>query len=438
MRDRGGGQEERHRREPENPLRHASPPMWFVCGTPTVRSAILMRQQACQGLQGRYLRYSAVRGLDRACNAYTRSCSSYLVRPFVARLWQGCAHRRPSWGQGPHRAAGRRERLRQRGREGKPMAKLTRDDVLKKAEELKNWGKWGPDDELGVLNYVTPEDIVNAARLVKKGKVFRLGLNLDENGPQRGIFGGRWNPMHQMLATGTDAVAGKHDVTPGLRYADDAINLPTQAATQWDALAHVFLGEKMWNGYPATLVDSRGAHKNGIENFASKMVGRGVLLDVARCKGVPFLADGYGITVADLDGTARAQGVTVRRADFVIVRTGQMEDRLARDDWGGYAGGDAPGLAFETLDWIHGKQIAAICSDTWGIEVRPNASGPDVFQPWHWVTIPAIGIVHGEIFYLKELAEDCAADRVYEFFLCAPPLVITRGTGSPINPQAIK
>ncbi|MGH7339017.1 MAG: cyclase family protein, partial [Candidatus Rokuibacteriota bacterium] len=188
------------------------------------------------------------------------------------------------------------------------MARLSRDDVLKKAEALKNWGRWGADDELGVLNYITPEDIVNAARLVKKGKVFRLGLALDEHGPQRGIFGGRWNPLHQMLATGTDAVAGKHDVTPGLRYADDAINLPTQAATQWDALSHVFLGEKMWNGYPATLVDSRGAHKNGIEKFANKMVGRGVLLDVARGKSVACLADGYGITVADLDATARAQG----------------------------------------------------------------------------------------------------------------------------------
>jgi hypothetical protein len=110
------------------------------------------------------------------------------------------------------------------------MARLTKADVLKKAEDLKNWGKWGPDDELGVLNYITPEDIVNAAKLVRKGKVFRLGLNLDENGPQRGLFGGRWNPLHQMLATGTDAMAGKHDVTPGLRYADDAINLPTQAA----------------------------------------------------------------------------------------------------------------------------------------------------------------------------------------------------------------
>src|SRR5438093_2350061 len=431
MRDRSAGQEERHRREPENPLRHASPPIWFVCGTPTVRSANLIRQQACQGLRSRYLRYSTVPGLDRVCNAYTREVVVLTLCTLSLRACGKVVRAAGRWGRGP---TGRGERAwRER-----PMAKLTRDDVLKKAEELKNWGKWGPDDELGVLNYVTPEDIVNAASLVKKGKVFRLGLNLDENGPQRGIFGGRWNPMHQMLATGTDAVAGKHDVTPGLRYADDAINLPTQAATQWDALAHVFIGEKMWNGYPATLVDSRGAHKNGIEKFANKMVGRGVLLDVARWKGVACLADGYPITVADLDGTARAQAVTVQRADFVIVRTGQMEDRPARNDWRGYAGGHAPGLAFETLDWIHAKQIAAICSDTWGIEVRPNATGPDVFQPWHWVTIPAIGIVHGEIFYLKELAEDCAADHVYELFLCAPPLVITRGTGSPINPQAIK
>src|SRR5262245_49522161 len=133
------------------------------------------------------------------------------------------------------------------------MPKLTKAQVLAKAEQLKNWGKWGPDDQLGVQNYATPADTLSSARLGRKEKVLRHGLSLDENGPQRCIFGGRWNPMHQMLATGTDAVAGKHDVTPGLRYADDAINLPTQAATQWDALAHVFLGEQMWNGYPASL-----------------------------------------------------------------------------------------------------------------------------------------------------------------------------------------
>jgi len=320
---------------------------------------------------------------------------------------------------------------------GKRLENLTRADIDAKFEELKNWGKWGPDDELGVLNYITPEDIVKAAGLVRKGRVFRLGLNLDEQGPQRGLFGGRWNPLHHMLATGTDAVLGKQDAAPGLRYADDMINLPTQAATQWDALSHVFHGEQMWNGYDARLVDCAGAHKNGIEHFADKMVGRGVLLDVARHNGLDCLPDGYAIDSAELDATAAKQGVAVGRGDFVVIRTGQMEDRLGKDDWSGYAGGDAPGLSFETLDWIHAKQISAICSDTWGIEVRPN-EGPDVFQPWHEVTIPGIGIVHGEIMYLKELAADCAEDGVYEFFMVTPPLVITRGTGSPINPNAIK
>ena len=204
-----------------------------------------------------------------------------------------------------------------------------------------------------------------------------------------------------MLATGTDAVAGKHDVTPGLRYADDAINLPTQAATQWDALSHVFLGDKMWNGYPATLVDSRGAHKNGIEKFANKMVGRGVLLDVARYKGVDCLDDGYP------DHGRRPRRDRARAGRRGATR--RLRDRPHRTDGGSACEGrvgwlcrrPAPGLAFETLDWIHGRQIAGICSDTWGIEVRPNDTEPDVFQPWHWVTIPAIGIVHGEIFYLE-------------------------------------
>jgi kynurenine formamidase len=318
------------------------------------------------------------------------------------------------------------------------MAKrYSRQDVLDTAERLKNWGRWGADDQAGALNFIAPKDIVNAARLVRRGKVFPLGLPLDHKGPQAGLWGGRWNPIHTMLATGTDAVAGKHDESPGLRYADDAINLPTQCATQWDALAHIFLGEQMWNGYDARLVDARGAKKCGIEQMIGRMVGRGVLLDVARHKRASCLEDGYPITIADLDATAAAQGVDVRRGDFCILRTGQMEDRLANREWGTYAGGPAPGLAFETCDWIASKQIATICSDTWGIEVRPNETD-DLGQPLHWVTIPAMGVTHGEMFYVKELAEDCAADRVYEFFFAAPPLNITGGTGSPINPLAIK
>ena len=314
---------------------------------------------------------------------------------------------------------------------------VNRKAIYEAAEQLSNWGRGGEDDQIGTLNLVTEQDVADAARLVKRGKTFALGLPLDHK-IQSGLFGGRWNPIHQMLATGTDAVAGVQDKGKAfLRYADDAINLPMQCSTQWDALAHIFLDDKMYNGYPATLVDVNGAKKLGIEHTKDRMVGRGVLLDVARWKGVDALEDGYAITNADLDGTAAAQGVEIRRGDFVIVRTGQQEACLKADDWSGYAGGDAPGLAFETAYWIREKDIAAICADTWGCEVRPNETD-EANQPWHWVVIPAIGITMGEIFYVKDLAEDCAADGVYEFFFCAPPMNLPGGCGSPINPQAIK
>jgi kynurenine formamidase len=314
---------------------------------------------------------------------------------------------------------------------------VNRAAIHEAAEKLSNWGRWGKDDQIGTLNNVTSEDLVNAAKLVRKGKVFALGLSLKEP-IQSGLFGGRWNPIHTMLATGTDAAAGNQDnPAPFVRYADDAINMPCQASTQWDALSHIFLDDKMYNGYDARLVDARGAKKLGIEHVRDKMAGRGVLLDIARWKGVEALQDGYAITNDDLDGCASAQKAGIRKGDFVIVRTGQQERCLKQKNWAGYAGGNAPGLAFETCYWIREKDIAAICADTWGCEVRPNET-TEAYQPWHWVVIPAIGISMGEIFYVKELAEDCAADGVYEFFFCAPPLHLPGGAGSPINPQAIK
>jgi kynurenine formamidase len=324
------------------------------------------------------------------------------------------------------------ERMMSKGNGG-----LSRADIEQTAKVLSNWGRWGAEDQIGTLNNVSENDIINAGKLIRKGAVFSLALSLKEP-IQSGLFGGRWNPIHTMLATGTDASAGNQDVPfPYLRYADDAINMPCQASTQWDALCHIFLGDKMYNGYSAQEVDARGARKLGIEHTRNKMVGRGVLLDIARWKRVESLDDGYGITNADLDGCARSQGVEVRKGDFVIVRTGHQERCLSKLDWSGYAGGNAPGMAFETCRWLREKDVAAICSDTWGCEVRPNET-KEANQPWHWVVIPSIGISMGEIFYVKELAEDCAQDGVYEFFFCAPPLHLPGGAGSPINPQAIK
>lgn len=315
--------------------------------------------------------------------------------------------------------------------------KVGRQAIETASKELSNWGRWGPEDQIGTLNHVTPEDITAAAGLVRKGKAFGMGIPLDQDGPQSGLFGGRWNPIHTMLATGTDAIAGRFDETNRIRYADDAINMPVQSATHWDSLGHVFYNDKMYNGYEAKQVDSGGVHVLGIEHTRDKMVGRGVLLDVARHRKVDWLQDGEAISNSELDAVAAAQGVTIRKGDFVIIRTGQMERCLSEGNWGGYAGGDAPGVRFENCYWCQEKEIAAISSDTWGVEVRPNETD-EVNQPWHWVVIPAMGLTMGEMFFVAELAEDCANDGVYEFLFSGPPLVISGGTGSMINPMAIK
>ncbi|HEY6863159.1 MAG TPA: cyclase family protein [Burkholderiales bacterium] len=319
--------------------------------------------------------------------------------------------------------------------------KLTRQDLRDAAEKYKNWGKWGPKDEIGTLNYTTPEDIVAAARLVRKGKVISLALNFDHTGPQGAKSKypamGRTNPIHTMLRTGTDAYSGVLDHR-GIRAADDMVTMPLQCGTQWDGLGHVFYENSMWNGYDCREVTSAGAQKCGIEKTKARMVGRGVFLDVPRALGKKVLDDGYAITCADLDRTAKAQNVEVRRGDFVVVRTGQMEAKLEAGSWDGYPGGDAPGFGFETLEWIQRTQLAALASDTWGCEVRPNETEPGINQPWHWITIPIMGMTMGEIFYLKDLADDCAADRVYEFLFVAPAIPITGAVGSPTNPLAIK
>jgi len=315
--------------------------------------------------------------------------------------------------------------------------KVGRKAIEEASKKLSNWGRWGKDDQIGTLNHVTPEDIVRAASLIRTGKAFALGIPLDRSGPQTGLFGGRFNPIHQMLATGTDAIAGQQDWNK-IRYADDTLMLCVQGATHWDALGHIFYEDKAYNGHDAKLIDSKGLAVLGIEHSRNKMVGRGVLLDVARFKGVDCLDDGYGITNDDLYNTAKKQNVALKRGDYIIVRTGQMERCQKVGSWDGYPGGDAPGFAFETLQFVKDTELAALASDTWGCEVRPNESEEGINQPWHWITIPIMGMTMGEIFQLKELADDCAADKVYEFLFVAPAIPITGAVGSPVNPLAIK
>src|SRR3981081_4103240 len=209
--------------------------------------------------------------------------------------------------------------------------KLTRQDLRDAAEKYKNWGKWGPNDEIGTLNFTSPDDIIAAAQLVRKGKVISLALNFDHSGPQGAKSKypamGRTNPIHTMLRTGTDAYSGVLDQR-GIRAADDMVTMPLQCGTQWDGLGHVFYENNMWNGYDCREVTSAGAQKCGIEKTKSKMVGRGIFLDLPLVQGKEALEDGYAITSTDLDKAAKAHGIKVKRGDYVIVRTGQMEMSL--------------------------------------------------------------------------------------------------------------
>ena len=310
------------------------------------------------------------------------------------------------------------------------------DDVKALADKYKNWGRWGDDDQLGTLNYITPQKIVDASGLVKQGKVVSLAIPFDDNGPQTGSFG-RFNPIHFMLQDGGDVSIGAQDHLPNIQYTDDAVTMPLQCATQWDALAHILYRGKMYNGYEAHHVNSTGAKKNGMENAKDKIVSRGILLDIPRYKGKQWLEPGEAIYPEDLDGAAAMGKVSVGTGDIVLVRTGQIGQVRADGSWGEYSGGSAPGLGVDCAQWICEHEVAGYATDTWGTEVIPNET-PDIFQPLHMILIVHAGVLVGEIFDLEGLAEDCANDGVYEFLFVAPPLPITGAVGSPINPQAIK
>lgn len=316
-----------------------------------------------------------------------------------------------------------------------PPEQPTRELVEEYCNRFSNWGRWGDDDQRGALNYIDEEKTRRAAQLVRRGVTFSLQLPLDEKGPQTGAFG-RVNAIHQMVATGTDHTADRQPYKDGWGFADDSLFLFLQGGTQWDALAHIFKDGKMYNGYPATDVSSQGAARNGIENVPT-LATRGVLLDVPLVLGREHLQPGEAIGVDLLNEVCQRQGVEVEEGDIVLIRTGDMAHRRYKPGWDGYSAGDAPGLSLRSAPWFAERRVAGIASDTWGIEVRPNEI-PGSFQPLHLVLLVSMGLMLGEIWYLDELAADCAADGVYEFFLVAPPLVISRAVGSPANPQAIK
>jgi kynurenine formamidase len=317
------------------------------------------------------------------------------------------------------------------------MAKM--DDI---AARVRNWGRWGKDDQLGTLNLITPERLVAAAGLVRSGKAFDLGIPLDQEGPQQG--GDRVNPVHTMSALahpGWPVAGADREGGPRMRYAEDYLMLATHGATHWDALSHIHYEGRMYNDVPAAEVNARGAQRNAISAI-SKVVGRGVLLDVARSRGVDWLDAGDSVGHEELEAIAAAQGVEIKPGDILLIRTGWWSKFHADGDRDA-ALSSWPGIAADCVEWLHEREIAAVAADNVAVESEPG-SDPELVEEeaavcvLHMLLVRDMGMTLGEWFDLDELAADCAADGVYEFLLTAQPLKITGGAGSPLNPLAIK
>ncbi|WUI27454.1 cyclase family protein [Mycobacterium sp. NBC_00419] len=324
-------------------------------------------------------------------------------------------------------------------------------DFRRVADDVRNWGRWGDADELGTLNFINSDKVAQAASLVSDGKVFPLGVDFGSSGPQ-GAFKYRQNPTHVMTIDGGDAETllkygpswlknpgavqlSSYSRNGPMRFNDDMIIMPLQAATQWDALSHVYYEDKLYNDFPADSVTSLGAYYLGIDKVVSKgITSRGVLLDIVKLRGVPtHLALGDPITPAELDEAARTQGVTVEPGDIVLVKTGWWARFVETGD------GAEPGagLDWTCASWLADHQVAAVAADNLMVE-NPVSGVDGAILPMHMLCLRDMGLMLGEYWNLNDLAADCAADGRYEFQLVAPPLSVTGAVGSPVNPIAIK
>ncbi len=305
-----------------------------------------------------------------------------------------------------------------------------RAEFTELAKKINNWGRWGADDERGTLNFVTADVVKAATGCVRSGRTFSLAIPLGADGPQIGMIPGRINPLKTMLAI-NDPMTGNLD---DFCTSDDSVVMGLQAGTHWDSLAHASYSNRLYNGHPIESLSTRGAAKVGIDKVGA-LVSRGVLLDVARAKGVEKLEPGYALTAADLDAAAELAKVTVRSGDIVLVRTGQIQLLHAGDKMGYTV--PSPGFSMQTALWLYEHEVAAVANDTIVFEVFPGEY-EDLPLPVHLLHLVEMGLTQGQNWDLEALAADCADDGQYEFLLFATPEPFVAGLGAPVAPVAVK
>jgi kynurenine formamidase len=307
----------------------------------------------------------------------------------------------------------------------------SKDDMRRLFKQVSNWERWGKDDERGTLNYLSPEKVASAARLVQSGSQLSCARNFPvQPGPD--------NPtpaLHHMVMGGDDPCA--HGV-PGLECSLDFIGIAYHglASSHIDALCHVFVEGKMYNGIDAREVRSTGARRNSIMCARDGIVGRGVLLDIPKFRRASYVKPDEPVSIDELSAAERTQNVEVREGDILLVYIGRDAHRAAHPpQGGGYP--SLAGLAPNCIPWLHERRIAVLGGDGVNDPTPSHKPIEDWPIPVHMCGLVSMGLHLLDNLYLADLAEACAVAGRWEFQFVVSPLRIERGTGSPVNPIAI-
>jgi kynurenine formamidase len=316
---------------------------------------------------------------------------------------------------------------------GSPIAELLRDCPV-------NWGRWGDDDEIGALNYLTAKLVLTAVECIRSGRTFTLQIQMGRPGGDP-VWPGRSGVQRYNTIDRGHFTAGKAAPNPGgIEYADDYMACFLQGTTQYDGLGHAWYGDKLYNGFDAATTIGSLAKASVLPIAERGIVGRGVLLDIARLRGKESLDRGETFDHTDLLECARAQGAEIRKNDIVLIRTGWLGSfyRKTPEEFYGERFIE-PGLKFsrELVEWFHEMEIPNLVTDTIGNELTFDEDTGCAFA-LHAALMRNLGVLMTEMASLDGLADDCAADSQYDFLYVAAPLKVVGGTGAPVNPVVIK
>ncbi len=296
-------------------------------------------------------------------------------------------------------------------------------------EQVKNWGRWGEDDEMGALNLITPEKRREGAACVVAGECVSCALELAVHPTPENP-----NPaLHMMIQGGDDCLI------PGLNFESvmDFVGVAFHgmATSHIDALCHVFVDGLMYNGFSKDEVKSTGARRGSIMCAREGISSRGVLLDIPRSQGVAWLEPGSAVRIAELEAAEEQQGVHVCEGDILLVGTGRDARRIEHGPSSPFSVG-LSGLHPECIPWLHERGVAVLGAD--GVsDPLPGSGIRDWAMPIHQCALPAMGVHLLDNLRLDNLAEACARHGRWAFQFTVAPLRIAKATGSPVNPIAV-